>query len=118
MSNNGMQSSVKQAFSDVHLDDVKESLEDAGKAMEKEVGKAGKAVSRAADKVVKTAKANPLVTAGVLVGAGALLGALLHSLLRPQPTAGEVILRALKRGAEEAQDGVRSGIKTARRAMK
>ena len=101
---------VKKALADVHFEDVKQTLQEASKTVEKELGKA-------ADSVVKTAKANPLVAAGVLVGAGALLGALLHNLLRPAPTAGEVILRALKRGAAETQNGVRAGIKTARRAI-
>ncbi len=98
---------VKKALADVHFEDVKETLQGATKTVEKEL-----------NKVVKSAKANPLVAAGVLVGAGALLGALLHSILRPAPTAGEVILRALKRGAEQTQDGVVAGWNTARRAIK
>lgn len=50
---------------------------------------------RAAAKVAAVAKENPLVAAGIFVGIGVLLGALLHRTLRP--TAAQILLGAVKR---------------------
>ncbi|MDP1827712.1 MAG: hypothetical protein Q8L48_30850 [Archangium sp.] len=104
------------------IESAKETIEvaahEASKSMEKELGKARRTMSRVADKVEKTAIANPLVTAGVLVGAGALLGALLHAALRPAPTAGDLIMRSLKESAARTGDTLSSGLDSARRAMR
>ena len=97
---------------------LKTAVEDTSDAMQTKLVTARRSMSRMASKVEKAAKANPLATAGVLVGAGALLGALLHSALRPAPTAGELILRELKRNAELTGDTFKSGMKSARRAMR
>ena len=108
---NGLHSSVqKPPFVDLHLDEVKETIET-------ELSRAAEVVTSAAQKVEKTAKANPKAAAGILLGVGALLGALAYAVLRPAPTAGEVIMRALKQGAKSTGDTLSSGYKSARRAI-
>lgn len=121
MSINGMQTEAQKVIAAIHLDEVKENLGNAaqlaGKSVSKELSRAGRAMSKVASQVEKSAKANPLATAGVLLGAGALLGALLHSVLRPAPSAGDLIFDALKRGASQTGDSLRSGYKSARRVV-
>lgn len=122
MSNpNGLQAEAKKVLPPIQLEKVSASLESAaqqaGETVVKEFGRARTAVTRVATQVGQTAKANPVATAGVLFGAGALLGALLHSALRPAPTAGQLMFRALKRGAASTGDSLMSGLKTARRAI-
>ena len=118
---NGMQAEAKKVLPLIQLEDVKSSIEtvaqQASQTVVKEFGRARTAVTRVATQVGKTAKANPVATAGVLFGAGALLGALLHAVLRPAPTASQLMFRALKRGAANTGDSLMSGLKTARRAI-
>lgn len=114
---NAVKKSVEGSF-----ESAKETIEvaahEASRSMQKELGKAGKTLSRVAEKVEKTAVANPLVTAGVLVGVGAVLGALLHAALRPAPTAGDLIIRSLKDSAARTGDTLSAGLNSARRAMR
>lgn len=115
-SSNGL-NAVKKSV-EGSLESAKETIEVAAHEATKELGKARRTLSRVADKVEKAAVANPLVTAGVLVGAGALLGALLHAALRPAPTAGDLIMRSLKASAARTGDTLSSGFDSARRAMR
>ncbi len=92
MNTNGIQTEAKKVIASAasDLDEVKGRIEDAAleasKAMSHEFGKARRTLSRVATQVEKSARANPWAAAGVLVGAGALLGAALHAALRPTPS--------------------------------
>jgi hypothetical protein len=106
----GLQAEAKKVVTALHLEEVKENLEGAAH-------QATRSISRAASQLEKTAKTYPLATAGLVFGAGALLGAILHSALRPAPSAGDLIVRALKQGATNTGDSMRSGYRSARRAI-
>ena len=114
-SSNGIQHAVdvikKSPVADVHLDEVKETIE-------KELGRASHAVSRMAKQVELSARENPRATAGVLLGVGVLFGAVLHSVLRPAPTAREVLWKALGEGADRTGSTFKSGWSTLRRSMR
>lgn len=111
---NGFQTSVKKAADAVMEGD----LEGAQRSATMAAKKASQAASKAADNLAATAKANPIATGAVIFGAGALVGALLNSLLRPSPSAGQVLLNALKDGTNAASHSLSSGISMARRAMR
>ena len=115
VSSNGMQHAVeaikKSPVADVHLDEVKETIE-------KELGRASHAVARMAKHVEVSARENPRAAAGVLLGVGALLGALLHAVLRPAPTASEVLWKALGQGADRTGSTFKSGWNRLRRSMR
>ena len=103
---NGMHA-VKKDLSQSPLDEVKAAAQEAAVTVEK-----------ASKAVVKSAKANPAIAAAMLVGGGALLGALLSRVLWPAPTASEVLYRALKNGADDARGSVLAGLASARRAIR
>lgn len=90
MNSNGMQTEAKKVIGAINLDEVKHTIEDAAlvasRTVSQEFGKARRTMSRVATQVEGTAKANPLAAAGVLLGVGALLGAVLHASLRPTPS--------------------------------
>ena len=49
------------------------------------------------------AKANPLATAGVALGAGVLLGAIAHSVFAPKPGVGDTLMSALRSSAKRVK---------------
>lgn len=109
---NGMQTPVEKApLVNLHFDEVKESLQ-------YEMLRAKDALSRAASQAEKSAKANPRATAALLVGVGAALGAVLFAVLRPKPSASEVVIRALKDSANRTGRTISSGWNSARRAIR
>ena len=118
-----IQTAAKHAVADAREGDfqgLKENLgvvaRQAGKVVEKEFGKARRTATQAAGKLEKTASDHPYAAAGVTFGAGALIGALLHAVLRPAPTALEVVVRGLKNSAESTRDTFMSGLRNIRRA--
>ena len=120
-----VQTAVKRAVSDVREGDMSALKEDVGvvmaqaqKVVGKELGKFRKAATGAADSVSKTAQTYPLASAGLLFGAGALVGAAIYAAARPAPTALEIVLRALKHTATDTRDSLVSGFQTARRAVR
>lgn len=120
-----MQTSAKKAVADARegdLEGFKENLgmvaRQAGKVVEKKWGKARRTATEAAGEVEKTARAHPYAAVGVTFGAGALLGAILHAVLRPVPTALEIVVRALKNSAVTTRDSFVSGLRTVRRAAR
>jgi hypothetical protein len=108
----GFQTSVKKA-ADAMFEDVSTVAHDAQQAARS----AGLVASDAAKELKSEALAHPVAAAAVLLGAGALLGAGLHALLRPAPTARQVLMRALKDGATATTDSLASGLSRARRAL-
>lgn len=56
-------------------------------------------LARAAKGTRALVKENPLATAGVMLGAGVLLGAVAHRLLAPRPTVRDTMLEALRASA-------------------
>jgi ElaB/YqjD/DUF883 family membrane-anchored ribosome-binding protein len=82
-----------------------------------------KTVAHAAEALVKR---HPVATAGVLLGAGAAIGAVAEAAFRHQPTVGEVVLDALKTSASRvskqvssaASKGLSAGKAKARRALR
>lgn len=111
---NGFQTSVKKTADAVMNGDLQAATHNAQIAAKK----AGVAAGHAADELAATAQKHPVATGALLVGAGALLGAFLHSLLRPTPSAGQILLRALKDGSTAATESLSSGLSMARRAMR
>ncbi|MFT3706254.1 MAG: hypothetical protein QM817_01180 [Archangium sp.] len=109
---NGFQTSVKKA-ADAMFDDLSSVAQNAQSAAQA----AQDAASDVADELKTGAKKHPVAAAGILLGVGALLGAGLHALLRPRPTAGQVLLQALKNGASATTDTLSSGLLKARRAI-
>jgi len=121
---NNIQTAAKHAVADAREGDfqgLKENLgvvaRQAGKVVEKELGKARRTATEAAGQVEKTARAHPYAAAGVTFGAGALIGALLHAVLRPAPTALQIVVRALKNSAEATRDTFVTGLRNVRRAV-
>lgn len=100
MNTTALQTEAKKVIAAIHFDDVKNSVEDvaleASKTASREFARARRTMSRVATQVEKTAKANPLAAAGVLIGTGALLGALLHAALRPAPSLRDSFRASLK----------------------
>lgn len=114
MSNtNVMQTAGKRI--DVRLSEVKDNLENATHQATKGFGRAR---SRLASQFEKSAHARPFTTVGVLVGAGVVLGAAMHSALRPAPTTAQLLIRTLRRGALSTGDALLSGYRIARRAVR
>lgn len=120
-----VQTAVKRAVSDAREGDMSALKEDVGvvvaqaqKVVGKELGKFRKTARGAADSVSKTAQSHPLASAGILFGAGALLGAAIYAAARPAPTALEIVLRALKTTATDTRDTLMSGFQSARRAVR
>ena len=120
-----VQTAVKRAVSDVREGDLQALKQDvnvvmaqAQKVVGKELGKFRKAATGAADSVSKKAQSYPLASAGILFGAGALVGAALYAAARPAPSALEIVIRALKNTATQTRDSVWSGFQTARRAVR
>lgn len=111
---NGFQTSVKKAADAVMEGDLSAATHNAQMAAKK----VGIAASHAADELASTAKKHPVATGAVIFGAGALVGALLNSLLRPAPSASQVLLQALKDGAHATGNTLSSGLTMARRAMR
>lgn len=111
---NGFQTSVKKTADAVLGGDLSEAAHNAQMAARK----VGSAASDAAVELAHGAKKHPVVAGVALFGVGALAGALLHSVLRPQPSAGEVLLRALKDGAHAAGDTLSSGMSAARKMIR
>jgi hypothetical protein len=64
------------------------------------------------------AKKHPAVVTGLLLGAGGLVGAAAGRALRRDPTVGEVMVKALKRGATTAGQQVASAAAGGLRASK
>ncbi len=111
---NGVQTSVKRA-ADAMLDG---NLPEATKEVQVAARQLSEAASRAASGLGTTARQHPVVTGAMLVGLGAVAGALLHSALRPRPTASQVLLRALRDGADATTHTLSSGLLLARRALR
>ena len=57
-------------------------------------------LKRAAKSTRTLARENPLATAGVVLGAGVLLGAIAHSVFAPKPTVRDTMLTALRASAK------------------
>lgn len=55
---------------------------------------------RAAKSTRTLAKDNPVATAGVMLGAGVLLGAIAHRVLAPKPTVRDTMMDALRASAK------------------
>lgn len=111
---NGFQTSVKKAADAVMDGDFDAASLNAQAAAKK----ASRAATHAAEELAVTAKEHPVATGALLVGAGALMGALLHKLLRPSPSPSQVLLQALRNGAHAATDTLSSGLTMARRAIR
>ena len=120
-----MQTSVKRAVADAREGDFEGLKENATvvarqatKVVEEEFSKVRKAATKAANSVTRTASANPVASAGVCFGLGALFGAAIYAAARPAPTGLEVVLRALRNTAESGRDGLLAGWRSARRAAR
>ena len=118
-----VQSAVKNAVADAREGDfqgLKQNVgvvaRQAGKVVGKELGKARRTVTQAADQVEKSAREHPFAAAGVMFGAGALIGALVHAVVWPVPSTSQVIARALKNSAAAARDSFKVGLRNVRRA--
>lgn len=83
------------------------------KNVEKEVGRVQRATSKFADGVMTTARENPKATAGVVLGVGVLLGALVHRLAFPRRTMAELFSRAIRDGAAATSHTLMMGMKSA-----
>ena len=117
---NTIQNSVKKAayaVRDGDFDSAREGVENAAKAANTELQRARRAAMKGVDSVSRTARENPLATAGVLFGAGTLVGALLYRVLNPAPTPGQVLLNAIKKGGMQAGETILSSVNQARRAI-
>ncbi|MGV3624068.1 MAG: hypothetical protein ACO1OB_24840 [Archangium sp.] len=88
------------------------------KNVEKEVGRVQRATSNFADGVMTTARENPKATAGVMLGVGVLLGALVHRLAFPRRTMTELFSRAVRDGAAATSHTLMMGMKSAGRMMR
>jgi len=111
-----VQESMKRAASDVKegdleglKKDVSIAAQQAGKVVQKEYGRFRKNVVKTANQVSTTAKSHPGWTAGILFGAGALLGAVLYGAIRPRPTGMQLFGRSLRNAWAQARDSARSG---------
>lgn len=122
--NQDIQNAAKAAVTDIREGDF-QGLKDnvgyvarqAGEVVGKKLGKVRQAASDSALQVSRSARQHPAASAGVLLGIGALLGAAVYALLRPAPTAGEIIRRALKDSASSAGGFFRTGYRNVRRAV-
>ncbi len=115
-----IQSSVKKAafaVRDGDFDTAVENVEHAAKQANTELQRARKAAMKGADSLGKTARENPIVTAGVVFGAGALVGALLYRVFNPTPTPGQILLGAIRKGGMQASETILSGVNQARRTF-
>ena len=120
-----LQSAVSKAVADARegnfqglKKDVAVVARQAGKVVNKELGKARRTVTEAAGEVGRAAREHPVAAAGVMFGAGALIGALVHALVRPIPSATEIVVRALKNSAEATRDSFKVGLRNVRRAAR
>ena len=73
--------------------------------------KAVAGMKRAAKTGVKLAKENPLATAGVMLGAGAVLGAIAHAVLAPKPSVRDTMMDALRDSANRVSKKARNAMK-------
>lgn len=60
-------------------------------------------LKRAAKSTTSLAKANPVATAGIVLGAGVLLGAIAHSVLAPKPSVRDSMMSALRASAKRVK---------------
>ncbi len=107
-----LQTAAKNAVADAREGDFQGLKQNLGVVARQ----AGKVVGKELGKARRSATDHPYAAAGVTFGAGALIGALLHALLRPAPTALEVVVRALKNSAAATRSSFVSGLRTVRRA--
>lgn len=116
-----IQNSVKKAayaVRDGDFDTAVESVESAAQQANTRLKSARQAAMKQADSLSKAARENPIATAGVVFGAGALVGALLYRVFNPQPTPGQILLNAIRKGGMQASETILSGVNTARRAIR
>lgn len=125
MANQTVQSSMKRAAADVRegdleglKDDVSIAAKQASKMVEQEFGRFRKTITRTADKVSTNAKRHPGWTAGIMFGAGTLVGALLYGTLRPRPTGMELFGRSLRNAWDATRGSLISGYGNFRRAVR
>src|SRR5688500_10069262 len=105
-----VQNAVKRAVADVREGDFKDfttsvgvAYRQAGKVVGQEFGKVRRAATDAAGSLENSARAHPLAAAGILLGAGAIIGATIFAVARPRPTALELMIRGLRRSAKRSR---------------
>ena len=71
--------------------DAKDAAAEAARKAQVEFAKLRTELTRVANKTEQLAKANPLATAGAMLGVGILLGAIGYKLFTPKPTIARVL---------------------------
>jgi outer membrane receptor for monomeric catechols len=100
---------------------VTEAREGDFKAVKKDVTVAAREASNVVNqqlgKVRQVAKNNPGAAAGICFGLGAVIGAAIYAAARPQPSAYQSLMRALRDSASRTRNIFNAGWSSARRAM-
>jgi ElaB/YqjD/DUF883 family membrane-anchored ribosome-binding protein len=121
MANGSVQNPVVKAAAAVRegdLETAKENVEVAARRATNELTRVSKAAAgQVADRVTRSAQERPLLTVGVALGVGALLGAIIYQALRPEPTVRQVLLKALDQGRIDLKDKLVSGLSRARSSL-
>lgn len=114
------QGSSKRTAKDLEnlKEDVSLAAQQAGHFVEQELGHFRQTINKTANQVSGTAKRHPGWTAGLMFGAGTLLGALFYGAFRPRPTGLELFGRGLKNAWGATRDSFSSGYDALRKAAR